>query len=166
MNCRDPREIRRSLNIHYKSKWIFDEKSSSSLTFFKLLNVFKLTFWMDNLNRFAWFLQHSNRLVNSNSMQLITFWLFKANSVVTYQTVEIPRFKCDQISLATDNSVLVRQKNKLSDSWTLKEIISSQYNRGGTTRCTNRSVLFLIEKQRTKEVSLFYINRVNKMSVR
>ena len=62
-------------------------------------------------------------------------------------------------------SHLVRQKIKMSDSWTLKEIISSQYNRGGTTRCTNRSVLFLIENQRTTEVSLFYINRVNKMSV-
>ena len=62
--------------------------------------------------------------------------MFKANSVVTYQTVEIPRFKCDQISLATDNNY---------------------------SRCTNRSVLFLIENQRTKEVSLFFINRVNEI---
>ena len=53
----------------------------------------------------------------------------------------------------------------MSDSWALKEVISSKYNRSGSGRCTNRSVLFLIENERTKEISLFYINRVNKMSV-
>ena len=53
----------------------------------------------------------------------------------------------------------------MSDSWALKEVISSKYNRSGSGRCTNRSVLFVIENQRTNETSIFYINRVNKMSV-
>ena len=73
MNWRDPREIPGSIDILWKSKSIFYEKMSSSLIIPNVLNGFKWTFRIVNLNRFAWFLQHSNRLVNTNTMRLKTF---------------------------------------------------------------------------------------------
>ena len=55
--------------------------------------------------------------------------------------------------------------NKMTDLWILKEVISSKFNRTGSQKCTNRSILFLIEHKASTVCSLFQINKVNKTTL-
>ena len=54
---------------------------------------------------------------------------------------------------------------RLINMWILKEIISSQYNREGSQKCSPRSILYVIQNTNLNTFSLFQIDKFHKNTV-